>query len=52
MAYVHTGRVERIGTCIRKYARKDVKGVQFLYVTVNVEPYGTVQIMLLCNKSF
>jgi len=37
---------------IQKYIRKDFKDVLFLYVTVNIEPYGTEQIMLLCNKGF
>ena len=37
---------------IQKYIRNDFKGVLFLYVTVNIEPYGIVQIMLLCNKVF
>jgi len=34
---------------IQKYARNDFKGVLFLYITVNVEPYGTGQVMLLCS---
>jgi len=37
---------------IQKYVRNDFKGVLFLYITVNVEPYGTEQIMLLCHKRF
>ena len=48
----HTPRVECLCICIRRYARIDFKGVLFPYVTVNIEPYGIVQIMLLCNKSF
>jgi len=35
---------------IQKHVRNDYKEVLFLYVTVNVEPYGNVQIMLLCNE--
>ena len=34
---------------IQKYVRNDFKGVLFLFVTVNVEPYGIVHIMVLCN---
>ena len=37
---------------IQNYVCNDFQGVLFLYVTVNVEPYGTGQIMLLRNKSF
>jgi hypothetical protein len=37
---------------IQKYVRNDFKGVLFLYVTVNFDPYGNVQITLLCNKTF
>jgi hypothetical protein len=40
----------RISNDIQRYARKVFRGVLFLYVTVNVEPYGTVQNMLLWNK--
>jgi len=37
--------------CIRMYARNDLRGVLFLCVTVNVEPYGTVQIVLLWSHN-
>jgi hypothetical protein len=32
---------------IQKYVRNDFKGVLFLYVTVNVEPYGNEPFLLL-----
>ena len=37
---------------IQNYVRNDFQGMLFLYVTVNVEPYGTGQIMLLRNELF
>jgi hypothetical protein len=50
IVYAHTRREERIFIGIQNYVRNDFKGVPFLYVAVNVEPYENMQIMFLCNK--
>jgi hypothetical protein len=37
---------------MQKYVRNDFKGLLFLYVAVNIEPYRNEKMMLLCNESF
>jgi len=48
-ADTHSVRAERKCICIRKYVSNDSEGVQFL---CEFEPYGPVQMELLCNKIF